>query len=69
MKRDINRSYVVGVIVGMITSGVGAHVYNKGKLDNWWNMFLLLLGINIAIIIGSVIAQMIAEDSSEEEDE
>ena len=61
MKRAINRAYVVGVIIGMVNSGVGAHIYNKGKLGNWWNMLLLLLGINLAIVIGAGISQMVAE--------
>lgn len=69
MTREINRPYVVGVVVGMVNAGVGAHVYNTGKLGSWWNMLLLAIGVNVAIIIGSFIAHRVAEKARQEKNE
>ena len=69
MAREYNRPYVVGVIIGMANSGVGAHIYNKGLLNNWLNMVLLCIGINLAIIIGSVIANRVADAARQERNE
>ena len=69
MERVVNRPYVVGVVVGMLNSGVGAHVYNTGKLGSWWNMLLLAIGINVSIIIGSLIARRVAEKARQEKHE
>jgi len=65
----VNRPYIVGVIVGMLNASLGAHMYNIGMLSNWWNMLLLCIAVNVAVIIGARIASHVAEKAQQELDE